>query len=288
MIFLLNESLPDFPILEISHPALTARVALQGAHLLDWTPTGQAPVLYLSPQATFVREKAIRGGVPVCWPWFGPHPQDALLPAHGFARTQMWTLAHHRAQADEVHLQFILTDSEATRRLWPHAFQLELTMTLGARLHLQLRMKNLSDANVILSTALHTYFQTADILQTRITGLDGVPYHEVITDPPNQTQAGDVTFHSEVDRLYASGAPVQIHDPVSRRRIAISSTGSASCVVWNPWHEKSLRLTDLPDTDYQRFLCVETTNAGADTRQLAPGETHVLTQTIEITPMDLA
>ena len=277
-----NESIPGYPILEIDHPAATARVALHGAHLLEWTPAGHPPVLYLSPQAVYEAGAPIRGGIPVCWPWFGPPAANPALPSHGFARTQFWTLASSSEDETGVRLTFTLTDSTATRLLWPHAFHLQLEMHLGAELHLALRMTNPGPGICTITAALHTYFNTADIHRTRVAGLDSVAYHESITTPPDHVQEGDITFDREVDRLYASGTPVQIRDPALPRTLSITSTGSRSTVVWNPWINKSKRLTDLPDGDYLRFLCVETTNAGADAITLAVGTSHILGMTVRL------
>lgn len=277
-----SESIPGYPILEITHPAVTARVALHGAHLLEWTPTGKTPVLYLSPQAVYAAGQPIRGGVPICWPWFGPHPTDSTRPPHGFARLQFWTLASSEEDEAGVHLKFTLADTPETRLIWPHAFHLELDLYLGADLHLALRMTNPGPGPCPITAALHTYFNTGDIHQTRVTGLDGIPYHEKITTPPDHVQAGDITFDREVDRLYASGAPVQIHDPAWNRSITIEGTGSRSSVVWNPWINKSKILTDLPDEAYLGFLCVENTNAGADALTLAPGASHTLATTVRV------
>ena len=277
-----TEILPGYPILEINHPAATASIALHGAHLLEWTPAGQAPVLYLSPRAVFAPGQPIRGGIPICWPWFGPHPTDAKLPAHGFARLSLWELASHTEDEAGVHLCFTLTDSPASLLLWPHPFRLTLEIYLGAALHVALRMTNPGLAPLPLTAALHTYFLTADIHPTRVSGLDGIAYHEKITTPPDQIQTGDIIFDGEVDRLYASGTPVQIHDPARPRPLTIEGGGSHSTVVWNPWINKSKILTDLPDEAYLGFLCVENTNAGSDALILAPGASHTLATTVRV------
>ena len=277
-----TEPVPGYPILEIDHPAATGRVALHGAQLLEWTPSGHAPVIYLSPDAVFEAGQPIRGGIPLCWPWFGPHPTDPALPSHGFARLQFWELASHTEDETGVRLVFTLMDSPATHFLWPHAFHLKVEMHLGAELHLALRMTVPGPDPCAVSAALHTYFHTADIHQTRITGLDGVPYHEKITTPPDHLQQGDITFDREVDRLYAGGGPVQIHDAALPRTLTIEGAGSQSTVIWNPWINKSKMLTDLPDDAYLRFLCVEPTNAGADALTLAPGAAHTLATTVRV------
>ena len=143
-----TEIIPGYPVFEIQHPAATARVALHGAQIMEWTPAGRDPVLYLSPHAVYREGKAIRGGVPVCWPWFGPHPSDAALPAHGFARNRFWELSEKSEVRRESGWYSPLTDSEATQRLWPHAFRLTMEMHIGAELRLALRMENTGTAGL--------------------------------------------------------------------------------------------------------------------------------------------
>ena len=277
-----TEIIPGYPILEIEHPAATARVALHGAHLLEWTPTGQPPVLYLSSQAVYEAGQPIRGGIPVCWPWFGPFGADSKLPAHGFVRIQPWELASSSEDDAGVKLKFILADTAESRLLWPHAFHLELEMRIGAVLHLALRVTNPGPDTWSFTAALHSYFSVGDIRQTRVSGLDAVDYLEKIRTPPDHRQVDDVIFDGEVDRLYASGNPVKIHDPSLRRTLAIEGTGSHSTVVWNPWIDKSKLLSDLPDDAYLGFLCVETANAGTDSITLAPGISHTLATTVRV------
>ena len=273
---------PDFPILKIDHPLASASIAQQGAHLIEWTPAGHAPVLYVSPTALFQKGKAIRGGVPICWPWFGPHPSDATMPAHGLVRGRPWQLVSHHEDETGAHLTYRFVASEETTTLWPQPFSLILEMHLGKELQLSLHTENTGTSAFPLTSALHTYLAVSDLRTVTVKGLDGVPYHEAITQPPDHLQSGDVIIDREVDRIYATGGPLVLHDPTCGRKIVVRSAGSQSCVVWNPWTEKSKSLTDLPDEDYLRFLCLETTNAGADVITLAAGESHTLTVNISV------
>ena len=279
-----TELRPGYPVFEIEHPAVTARVARHGAHLMEWTPAGQAAGLYLSPQSLYQPGKAIRGGIPVCWPWFGPSPVDPALPAHGFARTRAWEPGDFTEDEHGVRLVFTLRDSEETRRLWPHAFHLELTMELGTSLHLSLRISNPGDAPFTITGALHTYLATGDIHQVRASGLDGVPYLDTVGPETQRTQAGDILFDHEVDRIYHTASPITLHDPAQRRDLIITGTGSQSAIVWNPWIAKTQTLADLPDADYTRFVCVETANARQDAITIPPGGHHVLATHIRIQP----
>ena len=277
-----TELTPGYPILEITHPAVSARIALCGAHLMEWTPAGHDPVLYLSPEALYEEGKPIRGGVPLCWPWFGGHPDDPALPSHGLVRTCFWKQGPVTTDETGVTLKFTLTDDPESRRCWDHPFHLELDMRLGASLQLSLQMTNPGPSGVNLTSALHTYLTIGDIRQIRVTGLDGVPYLDTVGSRTVHQQSGDITFDREVDRLYATGGAVAVHDPVLQRIITVRSGGSGCSVVWNPWIAKAARLTDLPDEDYQRFVCVETANAWEDVITLAPGATHTLTTCLEL------
>jgi glucose-6-phosphate 1-epimerase len=275
-----TELSPGYPVLEIEHPAATARVALHGAHLMEWQPAGQAPMLYLSPQSVYQEGKAIRGGVPVCWPWFGAHESDRTLPSHGFARTRFWTLAEEEENESGVRLLFTLTDDANTRGLWPHPFRLELEMLIGRELHLALRMQNTGTEPFTITGALHTYLAVGDIREVRIEGLDGAEYLDTTGTPQARRQEGDVVFAGEVDRNYSSSATVKVRDAAQDRILTVRGAGSECTVVWNPWIAKARALTDLPDDDYLHFVCVETANAWRNTVVIPPGESHTLETTV--------
>jgi glucose-6-phosphate 1-epimerase len=277
-----GELSPGYPVLEITHPTCTARVAFLGAHLMEWTPAGRKPVLYMSPQAIFQEGKPIRGGVPVCWPWFGPHETDASLPAHGFVRIRIWELTAAFEDQSGVTLKFALQDSEETRQLWPHAFRVELEMRLGAQMHLALRMMNPGDTPFEITGALHTYLMAGDIHRVTVEGLDGTEYLDTVGTREMHTQTGAVKFDREVDRNYHTSGEVRVQDAAWNRTITVQPSGSHTAVVWNPWIEKSKRLTDLPDDAYTGFLCVETANAWRDRIIVAPGAEHTLATTVRV------
>ena len=272
---------PGYPVIEVRHPAASARIALHGAQIMEWTPAGQEPVLYLSPLAVYREGKAIRGGVPLCWPWFGPS-EDSTLPAHGFARSRFWELLEASEDAAGVRLVFTLRDSEQTLRLWPHAFRLTMEMHIGASLQLALRMENTGDGPFTVTGALHTYLAVADVRKVRLTGLDGAEYLDTTGIPAVRRQEGDVTFDREVDRDYAGTSPVAVNDGGHGRVVTVRGSGSGCTVVWNPWVEKAKTLTDLPPGDYLRFVCVETANAWKDCITLAPGATHTLSTVLSV------
>jgi len=269
------------PEADIQTPQASARVALQGAQLLAWQPAGQQPVIWLSQAAVFAPGKAVRGGVPVCWPWFGA--RDGL-PAHGFVRTRLW---HVRAAsldgAGQAVLRLGLGDDAGTRALWDHAFDLELVLTVGATLSIALISRNTGDQPFTLTDALHSYFCVADIVQASVQGLDGCDYLDKVHNFAQATQAGNVTFSGETDRIYLdTSVDCVIEDRAQQRRIRVAKAGSASTVVWNPWREREQALADMAPGDYRHMLCVETCNAGPDQVTVAPGRAHTLSATISL------
>jgi glucose-6-phosphate 1-epimerase len=258
-------------VAEIANTHAEATLHLQGAQLTGWTPRGQAPVIWLSPKAVFAPGKAIRGGVPVCWPWFGDR---AGGPAHGYARTSPWEVAAS-AQAEDGATCLVLR-LPAQPALWPHETPVEIRLSVGATLEIELATRNLGAEAVVLSQALHTYFQVADVRRIALEGLDGRDYFDKL-DGQRKRQAGAVVFDGEVDRVYRDeGGDCVIDDPGLGRRIRIAKQGSASTVVWNPWTDKGRQLGDLGEDGHLGMVCVETANAGEDAVTLAPGAAHRL------------
>lgn len=271
----IHEPLPGYPVLHVQHRNATGTIALHGAHVMEWMPAHSDPVLYMSPQAVFELGKPIRGGIPVCWPWFGPHA-DSSKPAHGFVRTMLWEFDRARETPEGVDIVLKLQDSNETRALWPFAFETRLHVSMGLELSVGLEVTNTDAKPWSMAAALHSYFSVGDVRQITLHGLHGTQYVEGRLSPDKRPQDGPLVIDQEVDRLYASDATVIVDDPVMQRELRIEKAGSLSTVVWNPWIEKSKRLSDLPDEAYPEFVCVETTNAGDDTVTLEPGESHLL------------
>jgi len=265
----------DYPILEINHASCRARVAFQGAHIMEWAPAGKDPVLYLSPTAILAQGKPIRGGIPICWPWFGPHAEDSSKPMHGFARTRQWSLIACEDDGASIDLRFELRSDDETLALWPHAFEAIVEIRLGAELHLSLISHNPAGTPFTETAALHTYLGVSDAAEIAISGLDGAAFIERAGGQHTPgIQQGDVRIVGEVDRVYQSIREVTVTD--RRRRIHIHKHGSASTVVWNPGSEKAARLGDLPPLDFPKFVCVETANAFGAEVTVTGGATHVL------------
>ncbi len=278
-----SEKTPGFIAIEVRTPFSTATLALQGAHVMTWQPKGEKPVIWMSKQAKFAAGKSIRGGVPICWPWFGPHATQAAYPGHGFARTIPWTLTDARQLPDgRVRLALAPVMDKTTRAQWPHASTVKYSITIGQELVIGLATRNTGKTAFPLGQALHTYFQVGDIRQTTIAGLAGSTFIDKVAGGKRRKQRGTVSFAGETDRVYlGTSGCCGIVDPVLKRTVLITSTGSRSTVVWNPGAEKAAKMGDFGKTGSRQgedcMVCVETANAADDVITLAPGATHRMT-----------
>ena len=261
----------------VTTPFASATVALQGAHVMTWQPAGQQPVIWVSKLAKYAPGKSIRGGVPVCWPWFGAHASNAQFPGHGFARTVPWALVATKALPDgRVRLEFELTQSDATRAQWPHESTVRNIITVGEELEVELVTTNTGKVPFELGQALHAYFVVGDIRQATVAGLEGCDYLDKVGGG-RKRQQGQVSFTQETDRIYlGTHGCAGILDPVMDRTILITSTGSRSTIVWNPWTEKAEKMGDFGAEGPWGMVCVETANAAEDVITLRAGETHRL------------
>ena len=273
------------PLVEIENEFATAVISLQGAHIMSWIPGGEEDVIWLSANATFAMGKSVRGGIPICWPWFGAHESNARFPAHGFARTVLWTVKQTQAlENGETQILFQLDTSELDEKIqamWPQATLAVYKITMGEILTLELVTSNMSSKALMLGQAFHTYFNVSDIEQTRVTGLEGKDYLDKTTGFERKTQAGPITVMQEVDRVYLQTADDVVIDDV-KRKIKIEKEGSLSTVVWNPWQEVADKMGDLGKEGYRHMLCVESANAVEDIITIAPGESHTLRATYTI------
>ncbi len=268
-----------FKYLEVVNESARAKIALQGAHLFHYKRVGEVPLIWLSQKSFFEHGKVIRGGIPVCWPWFGKHPNDSELPQHGFARNSLWELKEtHEIDAHTTEVILQLQPSAEHFKLWPHTAELFLTITISRTLTLALRSKNCDTHTFEISSALHSYFAIDDIENVSVKGLAGRSYFDKVTGQ-EQTQQGSLTITKEVDRIYQNvDYPVTLHD--KSRTIEVNARGSSSTVIWNPWRENSISMGDMENDSYKTMLCIEAANALGDTILLAPGEEHTLTVVI--------
>lgn len=264
-----------------------ATIYLQGAHLAAWTPAGQRPAIFLSSKSEFTKGKAIRGGVPIVFPWFGARSDGRSGPSHGFARTLPWAV-ESVALLDNgsVTIALLLTPSDVTRGLGYDVFQLRYRLTVGRSLRLELEVRNESREALTIEEALHSYFSISDIHSASVTGLEGTAYLDKVSGGQRKIQSAEpIRFTGETDRVYLdTTATCTIHDFSNHRRIVIEKTGSRSTVVWNPWIEKARALADLGDDEWQEMVCVETGNAAEDAVVVGPGATHAMTATVRVEP----
>jgi len=265
-------------VAEIATPQATATVALLGGHVMSYQPHGQAPVLWMSRQSWFELGRPIRGGIPVCWPWFGSHRTDPSKPGHGFARRCLWEVVDTGVQPDgAVTLRLGLSDSAVTLAEWPHAFRLEIAVTVGSVLDVALYMRNTGTVAFTCTAALHNYFTVGDIAQAAVHGLDGCTYMDTVGEWRKCVQAGPVRFSAETDGVYLdTTAETVIEDASLGRHIRVGKRGSRSTVVWNPWIAKAKRMPDFGDDEYQTMVCVEAAITDANAVTLQPGGEHVL------------
>ena len=264
---------------DIDNAGGSASIALQGAHLATFRPKAQVePVVWLSDAARFERSKSIRGGVPVCWPWFGAHATRPAFPAHGFARTAPWSVVDAAAGQGATDITLQLDAQAVPAAQWPHDTPLRLHIRVSDALEMRLETTNSSAAPLQLGEALHTYFRVSDVGAVSLHGLDGCDYLDKVEAFARSRQSGAVRFTQETDRVYVgTAAECVIDDPVLRRRIRIAKSGSASTVVWNPWTARAAAMGDFGSDGWRRMLCVESANAWDDVLTLAPGAVHALT-----------
>ena len=259
-------------------------VYLQGAHLSAWRPAGHGPVIWMSPNAVYAPGKALRGGVPICFPWFGAHAEHKQYPAHGFARTRDFTYSGARLDAQgRTELEFVLESDTQTLALFPHAFTARMRIAFGHTLGLEFSVKNCGMQPFSFEEALHSYFAVADVTQTTVLGLQGAKYADKVRDMAVFTEsAAELRFSAETDRVYESPATCTIEDPGTKRSIRIEKSHSEATVVWNPWSEKAAQMSDLGKEAWPGMVCVESANVAGSTITLPGGESHTLRVSITV------
>jgi glucose-6-phosphate 1-epimerase len=269
----------------ITSPKATGEIYLHGAHVSAFQPAGKQPVIWMSGKSMFQDSKPIRGGVPICFPWFGPRAGDPKAPAHGFARLRDWSLESVVSKpTGEVLVVMSLKSDDATRAIWPHDFEAWHTVTMGDALEMKLDIKNTSEQSIRFDKALHTYFAVGDIKQTTVEGLHNVTYLDKVGEVQTRQQTDPlVRFTGETDRVYLdTQAACIINDPVMKRKIEVAKSGSNATVVWNPWIAKAKAMPDFGDDEWLGMLCVESVNALKHAVELAPGATHSMTAKVRV------
>ena len=272
-----RRQLDELEIIVVDHPAVKASVALQGAHLLSWKPAGEADVLWLSNNTPFKNGVALRGGVPICWPWFGPAAQQGL-PSHGFARNLPWALKAHNEDDNGVVLTFELQSSEASRQYWSHDFTLLARFKLGKTCEIELE----AHGDFETTSALHTYFNVGDIHAVKVSGL-GDRFIDKVNDAKEGVLSDGVqTFPDRTDRVYLNPESCSvIHDAALNRSINVIHHHNPDVVGWNPGPALSVSMGDMPDDGYKTFVCVETACA-SKTQKATADKPSRLSQTIKV------
>ncbi|MEM1108205.1 MAG: D-hexose-6-phosphate mutarotase [Planctomycetota bacterium] len=268
----------NLPSVTVKTDPCIATQYLHGAHVTHWQPADHEPVLFTSAEAVYRDGKAIRGGVPICFPWFNAHPTDPDAPAHGLVRASTWQLTQTAQGPAGVETQMV------TNLPTLHA---NYRATFGKQLTLNLTVTNTSDTDQTFEAALHTYLAVGDVKQVFIAGLENADYIDQLQDNKLCTQDDQpLTFTAETDRIYVDNqATCTLTDPTLNRQITIEKLGSLSTVVWNPWVDKSARTADFGDDEWTGMCCIESANIGDDAVRLAPGESHTLLVRVSVTPI---
>lgn len=268
----------------IAVPSASAHVYLHGAHVTHYQPNGVDAVLFTSSESRFVAGRAIRGGVPVVFPWFGPHPSDRQAPDHGFARILEWSVEAVECSPETTTLVLGLSSSATTSASWPHAFALRYRVTVGAALDLALEVENRTAEAVIFQEALHTYCRVGDVERVTVYGLDMVPYIDKADGMRRKVEGrGGTRVRGLTDRVYVgTRANCVVDDPTLGRRLLVDKEGSDCTVLWNPGPEMARALSDLGEDEWRSMLCVETANAADNAVHLAPGQRHVMRTRISV------
>jgi len=263
------------PLLIIDSSKCHAVISLYGGQILEFNAKGKSPLLWLSPTAIFEQGQAIRGGVPICAPWFGPHSGEqepgVKYPNHGFARTSLWQQsACKTTEDDDIQISLELTSNELTNKIYPHPFLMQLHFTLSDTLTIEFSIENNAQQPIDCEWALHSYFTVDDIKATTVTGLDNLSYIDKTRDNQRATLTGDLTFNQEVDRCFVKGSATQTINATNP--ITVTGSHCDSVITWNPGEPLSGKLIDIGTKYYHQFVCVERGAAFENKWLIAPNQ----------------
>ena len=254
-----------------------------GGHVTSWKPAGNEEVLFVSTKSRWEEGQAIRGGIPICFPWFRAKLDDPHAPAHGFVRTKMWQLESIIENENGVAVTMLTQSDAHTRKWWPGEFRLVHRVTFGSELRLELVCMNTGTTPFRFEEALHTYNRIANIQDARLQGLDRVSYLDNTESNKEKTQRGDAIIASATDSAYCNTQnEVDLLDANKKRRIRLRKEHSLSTVVWNPWIEKARAMADFGDDEWPGMVCVEPANAAEDAVTVAPGTVHSMGITVRV------
>jgi glucose-6-phosphate 1-epimerase len=275
-----------FVMIDISNQFAKARISTYAGQIISYQPnSAKEDLFFLSDKVQYQEGKAIRGGVPICWPWFGDDTSGFERPPHGFVRNQQWDILSTETLEDgRTSVVLTTADTDMTRELWHYEFNLELQLIIGLNLEMKLKTKNTGKQFFTITQALHTYFKVSDVSNVLIKGLDGKPYIDKLDAFAVKQQADDIIVSQEIDRIYQkSPKQISLTDSGFNRTITISSYGSDTTIVWNPWLTSISKIADLNLESYRNFVCVETANVFTDSLTIIPpGREHVVTTVFSI------
>ncbi|QPK62322.1 D-hexose-6-phosphate mutarotase [Methylomonas sp. LL1] len=275
------------PMIKIDNGSARALISVYGAQVLSYQRLDQnEDMLFLSQQSEYAEGKAIRGGIPVCWPWFGPDPKGLQRPNHGFVRNHFWQLAKTEAISEaETKVSLLFNESFKKENTWRQAFMLMLEISVGPSLQLKLTTYNTGDKPFSITQAFHSYFRIGHIKRVKVLGLEDCEYFDKLDHGTQKSQNGAITVTREVDRVYTNALKdLIIVDSVFKRRIRVSSPDTSTAVVWNPWAKTIKKMPDLAPIAYQQFICVEVGNIAFDLIQIQPGSQYSLQADYSLLP----
>ena len=271
------------PKVRITTPDVIGEIYLHGAHITSWKPDGAEEVLFLSSQSLWEDGRAIRGGIPICFPWFGSKADDPKAPAHGFVRTKSWNLESISEIGNVVTVTMFTENDETTSKWWPAEFRLVYRATFGRELSVELVVLNTGSASLRFEEALHTYHRVGNINEVRLGGLDGIQYLDKTDSNRRKIQRGEIAITSETDRVYLdTGDAIGLNDPVLHRATRVMKENSRTTVIWNPWVDKTRQLSDLQENDWTQMLCIETSNVSDLAVNLAPRQQHTIKARVSV------
>jgi glucose-6-phosphate 1-epimerase len=264
--------------LNVMGPLATAEIYLHGGQITAWRPAGEGEVIFLSEKSKWEDGRAIRGGIPVCFPWFRAKANDANAPAHGFVRTKEWNLESVRAGGDGTVTVVCATCSdEDSRRWWPYEFTLTHRITVGKTLGMELTVVNNGSTALRFEEALHTYFRVEDVTQVEVRGLEGISFLDNMDGNRQKVQADGLRLSGPLDNAYiGTGGAVEFYDAALGRTVRTAKENSSTTIVWNPWRQGAAKLADLGDEEWKQMICVEASNILGGAISLDPGKQHTM------------
>ena len=271
------------PKVGVTSAGALGEIYMHGAHVTSWKPTGREEVLFVSSRSPWEDGRAIRGGVPISFPWFAAKGDDPTAPAHGFVRTKAWQLESISQEGGAVVVSMSTESDEDTKRWSPAEFRLVYRASFGSELCLELLVANTGETPLRFEEALHAYYRIGNIEKTRVRGLNAARYLDKTDSNREKTQQGEIAFTSETDRVYLNtGHAIEVDDPVLERRILVSKENSRTTVIWNPWKEKARSMSDLGANEWMQMICVETSNVSDCSVVLPPGQQHKLKSLVRV------